>query len=242
MDEIIVSNKTDLNTFDRTVVHAGYVSFEFSILDKMTEDRLMRMISVFLSRIDRPQFLDQATTVAKELITNAVKANAKRLYFRNSGLDIHNPDDYRKGMLNFKTDVLVGYSSTLQALSETDMRVCFSFIVHRSGGSIIVENNIPIVEEELKKISTRVEKAYQYRNISEAFTDMMDNSEGAGLGLIMVIMVFRNSGFNRDDFEIKTDKEKTRFIFHFRARNAQQPGSIGQNDAVNKEMEFVQTF
>lgn len=65
-----------------------------------------------------------------------------------------------------------------------------------------VVNNTPILDLEIKKIESRLRKAYKYSDMSEAFDDVLDDSEGAGLGLIMAMMVMKNSGMPADSFRI----------------------------------------
>jgi len=66
---------------------------QFPVYSQDIESILMKMIRGFLSRHDILYLRDVIVTVTKELITNAVKANAKRLYFKNKGLIIDNPED-----------------------------------------------------------------------------------------------------------------------------------------------------
>ena len=67
---------------------------------------------------------------------------------------------------------------------------------------ISVINNTPILDGELKKVQSRISKAYKYANITDVFDDVLDDSEGAGLGLIMGLMLFKNSGFPAEAFKI----------------------------------------
>jgi HD-like signal output (HDOD) protein len=62
---------------------------------------------------------------------------------------------------------------------------------------------------ELSKINARIKKAYKYRDISEAFDEVLDESEGAGLGLIMAMMIFKNMGMPPEAFRIYRKDEIT---------------------------------
>jgi len=79
---------------------------QFALCTREVESQLMKMLRVFLSRYDILYLRDVIVAIIKELITNAVKANAKRLYFKNKNLSIDNPDEYILGMRSFKHDVL----------------------------------------------------------------------------------------------------------------------------------------
>jgi HD-like signal output (HDOD) protein len=184
---------------------------EFRTFDKNAESLLLKVLRRYLARFDMLYIRDVLITILKELITNGVKANAKRFYFQTSNLDITNPDDYAKGMVTFKADVLHPGSDLLERLEETEYHVQINFESTETTLIIKVLNNIPIVEDELRKIRTRIEKAYVYNDITEAFAEVLDDSEGAGLGLIMAMMVFRNAGFDRKDFIIENTPGDTVF-------------------------------
>jgi hypothetical protein len=70
-------------------------------------------------------------------------------------------------------------------------------------------NNAPILESEMNKIKARVSKAFKYQDISEAFHDVLDDSEGAGLGLIMAMMLLKSSGFPKESFTISRNENLT---------------------------------
>jgi hypothetical protein len=53
-------------------------------------------------------------TVLRELIVNAVKANSKRVYFRNKNLDMNNESEYSKGMENSRNTLPANRSSAKQ--------------------------------------------------------------------------------------------------------------------------------
>lgn len=230
------------NDFQNAIIKGDDFTFEFSYLDKESEVLLLRMVSRYLARIDRLFLRDAITTIVKELVNNAVKANAKRLYFINCKLDIHDPQDYSKGMKSFRKDVLFENSETINALSATPLRVIVTFSQHSKMPNIVVSNNIPIVEDELQKIRQRIAKAYEYKDITEAFTDMLDSTEGAGLGIIMAIMVFKNSGFSRDDFVIDVKQQNTSFGLHIRNADRVTNYETRVADEISREIEYLPSF
>lgn len=182
---------------------------EFISLDKKSEPLIIKTIHRFLSKYDMLYLRDIVITVLKELITNASKANAKRLYFKEKKLDISNEHDYLLGMESFKKEVIHSGTDIFEKMQKTNLRVRLIFH-HNNGNPIIkVKNNIPIVKDEVSKIKTRIEKAYEYSDITQAFSDVLDDSEGAGLGLIMAIMVFKNASQPKENFKIASDKTST---------------------------------
>ena len=68
---------------------------------------ITEMLTLFLKYIGQTHMTDYLVYCVSELATNAKKANTKRIYFRQKNLDIFNPDDYEKGMINFKKETFV---------------------------------------------------------------------------------------------------------------------------------------
>ncbi len=186
------------------------VTMEFVVLTPKVERQFSKILRYFLMRLDIIFLKDPIFTILKELITNASKANAKRLYFSKHKLDINDKDDYIKGMDHFKEEALLKNSDIFNEMINTEYRV--KVVFHNANiPKISVINNNMIIQEELYKIDARLKKAYKYNDITEAFEDVLDDSEGAGLGLIMAMMIFKNSGFNKDDFVIANNDGSTEF-------------------------------
>jgi HD-like signal output (HDOD) protein len=185
-----------------------YVQFHQFARD--VESVVIRIIHRYLEEYDILFMKNPILAVVKELLNNAVKANIKRLYFKNKNLDITKIDDYRKGMESFKAEVYQKENDELlEKLEKSNLVVRISFKTSKEHIHINVINNIPILEQELKKVRARITKAYKYNDITDAFDDVIDDSEGAGLGLIMAMMLFKNAGLPADSFQIYRKDELT---------------------------------
>ncbi len=75
---------------------------QFNFFTPEVEAIFMKIIHRFLGKHDVLYLKDMLITVIRELITNASKANIKRLYFKLMELDINKKEDYRKGMETFQ--------------------------------------------------------------------------------------------------------------------------------------------
>ena len=64
------------------------------------------VLTEFLKALGQNHMIAYLVYCQNELITNAKKANTKRIYFKEKGLDITNEEDYAKGMETFKEDTL----------------------------------------------------------------------------------------------------------------------------------------
>lgn len=234
--EFIEINPTDYKTAINTETDF-YI--QFINLNKEAEPLIIKVLRRFLIKYDMLYLRDVVITVLKELITNASKANAKRLYFRSKNLDIKNEHDYMLGMESFKTEVIHSQTDIFDKMEKTNLRVRLIFH-HNNGSPIIkVKNNIPIVKEEISKIKSRIEKAYQYNDITQAFGDVLDDSEGAGLGLIMAIMVFKNSSMPKENFKIKSDSNSTTCSIKLTKRENYNDYKYTLTNKLNEEVETL---
>jgi len=183
---------------------------QFQRFTQEVDSQIIKMIHRYLEHYDLLFHKDTIISIVKELINNAIKANLKRLYFESTGLNINDNSNYRIGMEKFKEEVFQSEDSDLiKSLPGSKYMVRVSFSNTNDSLSINVINNIPILESEMNKIKSRVTKAYKYQDISEAFIDVLDDSEGAGLGLIMALMLLKNSGFPQNVFTISRNDNLT---------------------------------
>ena len=185
----------------------SFISFHFH------NESLMKSIEAvivkLLSKHDLTYLLDPINTIMREIITNAIKANAKRYYFQKQNLDINNPESYNNGVLGFKTDMIDRFMEIEDELNSSGYIADISFKKIINGMSLIVKNNTPIHPEELKRINLRIEKAKTYNDFSDAYNDIYDDSEGAGLGLVLTMLLLKNTGIGEDSFSIDCNENYT---------------------------------
>jgi putative nucleotidyltransferase with HDIG domain len=149
----------------------------------------------------------------REIIINAVKANSKRIYFEYHKLDINNSEQYITGMENFKTYIIENQEIIEAELKKSKLRVEIYFKKTDEGLKIFVRNNTPIHPDELVRVQERIEKAKEYNDFSDVYGDVSDDSEGEGLGLVLSILLLRNSGIGENSLEIKSDGKITQTSF-----------------------------
>lgn len=207
------------------------------------EAQIIKIIHRYLEEYDILYIKDTIITVVKELINNSIKANLKRLYFKLKELDINKIEEYRQGMENFKIEIYqTNTEEYLDKLEESKLVVRAAFKISDDHIHINVINNIPILEAELNKINARIAKAYKYTDISDAFEDVLDDSEGAGLGLIMAMMLFKNSGLKSDCFKIYRKGDLTIATISI-PKNLSEPESrIEITERILKEIDEIPAF
>ncbi len=165
------------------------------------------LIAKILGSIDLIFLLDTIVTIMREILLNAVKANAKRIFFANNDFQMNTGEEYHQGMLKFKENVINDLDSYSVELSASKYRILFKLKKTESGIRISVNNNISIIPEELKRINKRIEKAIKSVDFTAAYEEVYDTTEGAGLGITLIILLLRNAGIDSRNFSIIADSQ-----------------------------------
>lgn len=169
-----------------------------------TQNYVDHFLEAFLDELGIPQIMDQLSYCIKELAVNAKKANTKRIYFDERQLDLNNEVDYLNGMKNFKADTLSNNKHYLAQLRARDLYVKIEFLKYQGYCTVAVRNNSLLLPWERDRINEKVAKARQYATLEDAFEEVLDDSEGAGLGILVLVLMLRNVGFEGDFFQVYT--------------------------------------
>lgn len=182
----------------------------YSFVTEEQNQEIYALLVHVMGYMDKLYLVEVVFTVLKELLMNANKANAKRGYFDRQGLDINDSADYKLGMVNFQEEVIMNWNEQINFLTGSQFYI--SLLMKVDGNSIhfAVENNAPITPEELARINKRIEIAKKYNDLSDAFADIADTTESAGLGLVLIQLLLRNSGIGSEKFKIHTNDKITR--------------------------------
>ncbi|MDR2471153.1 MAG: HDOD domain-containing protein [Treponema sp.] len=160
------------------------------------------VLTVFLREVGQEKLKDYVVYCVQELAVNAKKANTKRVYFTERGLDLANPDDYKLGMSTFKDDTLNNIGHYLQLQKDKGLYIKLIFHVKKNIIYIEIRNNIAITKTELVRIHDKLARSRQYSNLEDALSQVLDDSEGAGLGLVILVLMLKKMGLDEDCFDI----------------------------------------
>ena len=191
-------------TISRKIEKGEPVTLSFSFIN----ERVLVVINSILVRIlgkhDQIYLLNSVVTILREIVVNALKANTKRVFFLKHGLDITNAGHYRTGMVRFKKEIVGSFDTVEGDLRRSDFYVQIRFDQDAHAIRIVVSNNSPILPVELERITFRIEKAKQYNDFTEAYDEIEDDSEGAGLGIVLTILLMKNMGIEPRNYAIQS--------------------------------------
>ncbi len=148
--------------------------------------------------------------VLMELIGNAVKANLKRVYFKKHGYDVADSDSYARGVEAFMADYnSIDEDEYKAAMRELDFNVDVKIDVNTERLLIFVENTTVMLEEEERRIRTKLADSTDIKNIVDFSMHYGDDTEGRGLGLAMIVLLMKDLGFDPGFFRVYQNGEKT---------------------------------
>jgi hypothetical protein len=170
---------------------------------------MSEVLSIFLNELNQSHMVEYLNYCVNELITNAKKANTKRVYFKEKNLDIMNPADYEQGMKTFKEDTLNNIHYYLQLQKEANLYVKFILQVRNNKIKVEIRNNSELTVFEYKRIHDKLSRAQQYSSVDETLNQIIDDTEGAGLGLIIMILMLEKIGLTEENFQSLCENGET---------------------------------
>ncbi len=198
------------DTVSTAIEKQNVISLITYYLSDHGEGILKMVISSVLEKYGRIDLMDIVYTAAKELITNATKANVKRLVFIENGLDPAVPEEYESGLNLLRSNMLEENIKAFKPkLKKAGYRVTISFNHTPLVLIIIVRNSVPLLPQEEERIREKFRKAQSYENLFDFYLEHGDQTEGAGLGLTLVSILLDQSGIEKHAFTLYYD-EKSR--------------------------------
>lgn len=191
------------------VINGKPVVFKDYKIPRENENFYVETLGLFLKDMGKERIFDHLGYCLREIINNAKKANIKRVFFLDENLDISNPEDYEKGMKYFKEKSFSNLDYYLDLQEKYKLFVQIYFHIKDPNLNIIISNNSPILKQEQAKIINRISKAKSFDSVEEAYQSVLDDSEGAGLGIVILILILRKIGINERNFAIAVENNTT---------------------------------
>ncbi len=206
VDSKVISD-ADIESIKVAVQARKPVDFFCYTLTPEQKARFQDILSVFLQECDQQYLFNYLSYCLFELLDNASKANAKRVYFKEHNLNINDENDYKDGMKMFKETLDENHLHYQEELKAGELRVHL-LLSADDVISITVINNTKITDLEYHRIKEKIEKTKVYSTMAEALEDI-DQTEGSGLGIITVLIMLKKLGLAADHLKFKTTDTET---------------------------------
>jgi len=178
-------------------------------LPKEIEIYIERVVDTFLRLMNQIKLKNYIVYCVQELVVNAKKANTKRIYFKERGLNINNDKDYITGMNTFKRDTISNIAHYLQMQKEKGLYIKVILQAKRNTIHLEIRNNVRVSKMEHIRIHDKIARSRQFNDLGDVLSQTLDESEGAGLGLIILLLMLKKLGLDDDAFEISTTGKLT---------------------------------
>lgn len=227
--ETLVITETDLpGHIDHLIRDAIAVENNIKVIAytviPVTETGLRRISELVLEKYDKSDLLPTVSMILKELALNAAKANFKRIMFESRKLDLDNDTDYELGMRDFKAAISEDWALEYGRRSKKlNRRVEILFNYNQERFIIKVVNNFPMSQKEELRVRQKLAAAMQYDDIGEFFANCGDETEGAGLGLVLIMTALKSYGIDPHAFTMYVNgKDQTVASLEIPLNNAYQ--------------------
>jgi len=194
------------------VKNGRYLTLKTHRMTEMVEKHIQHALESILDKTQKAPLIHTLYTILKELVINGCKANQKRIFFDEVGLNIKDATEYAEGISKYRDTF--SEKMSLEYGMKARRKGYFVLIdFHFDGDGLTIEvvNNTPIAPQEEEAMREKLKKAMGYNDIAEFYMDqaMMGESEGAGLGLALVIILLKGEGIDPKLFRIMIREDRT---------------------------------
>ena len=198
------------NSKIKMAIRAGIpLSITTYTLPREMAEYMEEVLAAFLGELGQEHMESYLRYCLNELVTNAKKANTKRIYFKEKNLDINNDSDYEFGMKDFKDETLGNIRHYLALQKLTGLYVKLILQTRNNRIKIEVRNNSILTFREYKRMHDKLSRAQQYTSVDQAMSQVIDQSEGAGLGIVIMILMLEKIGLTEENFQILCENGET---------------------------------
>lgn len=227
--------QTDLrNKIDDAIEKFQPIKIRLYALLPKTEEELNYITTKILDMAERDDLISAVYTAVKELALNGAKANIKRIFFEEQKVNLDNDEEYNQNLKGFKAELNTSkiHDYAIKA-KDRNLYVDVNFDYTKDRLILKVVNNSALSKQEDERIRKKFKDGNKYDNIAEFYMDTMDNAEGAGMGITLIMMLLKSEGIDPhlftivSDFQTKTEA-KLEFPFqdtHMSSRDQFEKGN-----------------
>lgn len=173
------------------------------------QEYIDELLDMYLTELGMQDFSIQLSYCLRELITNAKKANTKRVYFKEKGLDITNSTEYIIGMKNFSAETIQNIDRLLRIQKKEGYFIKVQLLKTTEHFITVIRNNSVLTPVEEIRINEKINIAKSFANLSDAVSVISDPTEGSGLGLAIIVILMKNMGIDSSNLRIFSQHDET---------------------------------
>lgn len=180
-------------------------SISFFTLDTKAEESVRQEIETIFKNRRKDDMKDIIYTCVKELMVNASKSNIKKTFFVEAKINEQDREIYEIAKTKVKKLMTDHYFCYLrEKLRKHGNNVEVDIEDLEKGIVISVKNPTPMYDDEERKVRENLSKAMQSDELDLTlfYSDDGKDSEGASLGLILVVNLLRQMNINPALFRV----------------------------------------
>ncbi len=157
-----------------------------------------------------------------ELINNAVKANLKRIFFKERGYLLDDPKSYQEGLEAFRAAFQEMKNRQFSSrLKRNRLHVSVLISLDHTGILLEVTNNSRLLQEEYDRINEKLDTFARVDDIVDFYKEAQEEIEGKGLGILLILYLWRPCKITTEHFHIFNYKDRTVIKLHIPAEGLQ---------------------
>jgi hypothetical protein len=229
-----------------TGVAAGrkFVLVTHSLTDNV-EKQIDFLIATILEKYGRASLQAALYSCVKEVVVNATKANAKKVFFEEQGLKFNEREDYIEGMKRLKKLLSESWIQEYgRKAKQRGMEVSIAFVHNSDGMRIEVRNDADILPTDEERIRMKLAEGTTYDDLATFYMKNVDNTEGEGLGLVMNLVLLKAENINPALFRVGMVDGKSLarieipFSENFKSVRGINPDGFVRDDDIGLELDF----
>ncbi len=191
--------QTAINNSDALEFEFGFITPEDAAFSVDVLRRILEINSL-------SEVFDELSYILMELITNANKANVKKIFYMQNNCDINQTGESQEMLKDFSHIIQSGFEQFVPLFSQYGVKSWIRFEFAPGKLWIKVINNRAATLQEKLRIQSVLLSAGKIRNTIEAFDKMTDRQEGANLGTLTSILMLRRIGLTGEDYRFESDE------------------------------------
>lgn len=184
------------------------IEIVFPILNSPIQESIHFLVDTILKQYNRVDMKECIYSSMKELVINGIKANVKHIIFKDNKIDQTEEKSYAKGLELVKDVLNEKNIVNLEKIAlEKNLHIKLDILHSEDRLIIIVENNTPMSEVEDKRIREKFEAALKYDSIADYYMNNLDDTEGQGIGITMIVLMLKGNNIDPHAFTFDPKKK-----------------------------------